>query len=717
MHKSHLWPLTLVGASLAAGAACKKSEPSASHPEKTETAAASIAAEIGRSAEKSGNWMLHGRTYSEQRFSPLTQITKENVKDLGLSWFYDIETRRGMEATPILIDGKLFLTSAWSIVHAFDAKTGKLLWKYDPEVPGEWGAKGCCDVVNRGVAYWEGKIYVGSFDGRLIALDADSGKKVWETDTLIDRTKSYTITGAPRVVKGRVLIGNGGAEFGVRGYVSAYDAQTGKLDWRFYTVPGDPSKPFENPILEEAAKTWTGEWWKVGGGGTVWDSMAYDPDLDLLYIGVGNGSPWDPRIRSPEGGDNLFLSSIVALRPDTGEYVWHYQTTPGDQWDYTATQHMILADLEIEGETRQVLMQAPKNGFFYVLDRKTGELISAENYAPMTWAKGVDMKTGRPNIVPEARYDRFDGVWGGMPGALGAHSWHPMSFNPKTGLVYITTQIMGFPYLEEKPFEMEPLGVNLGVDLSAAEPPADPKVVDQFRKTLTGELLAWDPVKQKEVWRKTIGGPGNGGVVSTASGLVFQGNKQGFLAAYDATDGEQLWNYPVQTGVIAPPISYEIDGKQYVTVVAGWGGVIPLLMGGLSHNDDGPQVNRSRVLVFELGGEKELPEPYDVARPSAPPPKAFGTKAELAHGEKLFARYCGTCHGGGAVSGGIVPDLRKSPVLGTEEAWFAITYDGKLKDNGMVSFKDVLSKKDLSDIRAYVVQRAHASLGGKTASL
>jgi len=384
------------------------------------------------------NWLAHGRTYAEQRWSPLAKITTANVGQLGLAWSRDIKTRtaRGVEATPIVVDGVMYTTGAWSQVLALNARTGQLLWEFDPQISGAYGAKGCCDVVNRGVAVWAGKVYVGAFDGRLIALDAKTGRKVWETLT-VDQSKDYTITGAPRVVKGKVIIGNGGADFGVRGYVSAYDADTGKMLWRFWTVPGNPANGFENKTVEMIAKTWSGEWWKHGGGGTVWDSMAYDPALDLLYIGVGNGAPWNYQLRSDGKGDNLFLASIVALRPDTGEYVWHFQTTPGEDWDYTATQHMILVDLPIDGRVRRVLLQAPKNGFFYVLDRATGEFISGTPYVNVTWASGLDPKTGRPIEQPEARYSRTGKPLRVQPGAIGGHNWQPMSFSPSTGLVYL----------------------------------------------------------------------------------------------------------------------------------------------------------------------------------------------------------------------------------------------------------------------------------------
>lgn len=661
------------------------------------------------SSRRDGAWMLHGRTYAEDRFSPLARINRDTVRSLELVWYHDLDTRRGQEATPIIVDGVMYTTSAWSKVQALNAATGELLWRYDPEVPGEWGIRGCCDVVNRGAAYWDGRVYVGTFDGRLIALDAKSGRLAWEVDTIIDRSKFYTITGAPRVVKGRVLIGNGGGEFGVRGYVSAYDAVTGALDWRFFTVPGDPSKPFENPVLEKAAKTWTGEWWRLGGGGTVWDSMAYDPKLDLLYIGVGNGSPWNPALRSPDGGDNLFLSSIVALRPETGEYVWHFQTTPGEAWDFTATQHMILADIEIGGVTRKVIMQAPKNGFFYVLDRTNGAFISAKPYAPVTWARGVDAETGRPEVTPEALYYETGLPFIGSPGPMGAHNWHPMAFNPETGLVYVPAQALEFPYIPDENFEVSRLSANLGVDTAKTSLPSDPAVRSEIKKTLKGYLLAWDPVAQEEAWRVEHGGPWNGGVLATAGGLVFQGNRNGCFAAYDAETGEKLWERDAQTGIVAAPVSYEIDSEQYIAVVAGWGGVLPLALGELAHMDDGPQVNRSRVLVYKLKGGAALPEPYGLIRAKSKPPEQFGTDDEIALGAVRYARYCAGCHGDTAVSGGVLPDLRYSRALSEPDTWNLIVRDGALSGLGMVSFVDELDEAETAAIRAYVTKRAHES--------
>jgi PQQ-dependent dehydrogenase (methanol/ethanol family) len=600
----------------------------------------------------------------------------------------------------------MYVTSSWSQVYAFDAKTGALLWHYDPEVPHSWGVHLCCDAVNRGVALWKGRVYFGTLDGRLIALDAANGKPVWSQQTT-PTDKPYSITGAPRVIKGLVIIGNGGAELGVRGYVSAYDAATGEMKWRFYTVPGDPSQPFESDALAKVVDTWKGgEWWKIGGGGTVWDAMAYDPELDLLYVGVGNGSPWNTRIRSPGGGDNLYLSSILALRPETGEYVWHYQTTPGETWDYTATQHLILADLSIDGQTRKVIMQAPKNGFFYVLDRATGEFLSGQAYAHMTWADGIDPATGRPNIIEAARYRSKEALV--FPSPYGAHNWHPMSYSPRTGLVYIPVQEMPFVYKDDAKFQYRPGLMNLGVQLTAAALPEDPKAAAEILKLVGGGLLAWNPVTQKEAWRVELGMPNNGGTLATAGDLVFQGSAKKEFSAYDATDGKRLWSTPVQTGVVAAPMTYAIDGKQYVAVVVGWGGAIALVTGRVAAMAD--SVNRSRLLVFSLDGKEQLPEPADAPRELAPP-ELTADAATIERGKELFAPICSGCHGDGAVGGGVVPDLRYlSPQ--THAEFDAIVLGGLRHQKGMVGFsnimgKDVLTQDDAHALHAYLIKRAH----------
>ena len=399
-----------------------------------------------------GNWLAHGRTYEERRFSPLKGINKENVSELGLVWSKDMGTNRALEATPIVVDGIMFFTSTWSRVYAVDALTGETIWKFDPKVPGEWARKACCDILNRGVAVYNGKVYSASLDGRLFAINAETGELVWEVDTIIDRTRSYTITGAPRVAKGKVYIGNGGAEYGVRGYVTAYDTESGDQVWRFFTVPGNPDLGFEDPAMEMAAKTWKGtNWWEFGGGGTVWNSIVYDPDFNNVYLGVGNGSPWTRDIRSPGGGDNLFLSSIVAVDADTGMYKWHYQTTPEDNWDYTAVQDMALADMEIDGEMKKVLLQAPKTGFFYVIDRENGKVLRAHPFAAVTWATHVDLETGRPVENPAVDYTE-NGAWV-LPGPLGAHNWQAMSIDLEAGLAYIPTQENPFFYAIQEDYK------------------------------------------------------------------------------------------------------------------------------------------------------------------------------------------------------------------------------------------------------------------------
>ena len=645
------------------------------------------------------NWLVHGRTYDEQRYSPLTQINERNIAGLGLTWYYDFPTKRGMEATPIVVDGVMYVSGSWSRVYALDAATGKLLWEYDPKVPPEWGVHLCCDAVNRGVAVWQGRVYVGTLDGRLLALNAGDGQLIWSVQTT-PRDKPYSITGAPRIVKGKVIIGNGGAEFGVRGFVSAYDAQSGEMLWRFYTVPGNPDEPFENPALEMAAKTWQGgEWWKVGGGGTAWDSLTYDPGSDLLYIGVGNGSPWSRYLRSPGGGDNLFLSSIVAVRPDSGEYVWHYQTSPGDSWDYTATMHMISADLEIEGRVRKVIMQAPKNGFFYVLDRETGELISAQPFVEMNWASHVDLQTGRPVINPEAYYDQTK-PFVSVPGPAGGHNWQPMSFSPDTGLVYIPVMDTGYPHMVNSEFQPGPLGFNTGNDDLVTVMPEDEAQRNAIKASLKGRLLAWDPVQQKPRWQVEQADVWNGGVVSTAANLVFEGTGEGFFDAYSADRGKKLWSFFAQTGIMAAPISYAVDGEQYIAVAAGWGGALPLIIGGMLSN--AANQNVSRLLVFKLGGDKTLP-PLQARHKELNPPPLEASTETVQHGKVLYHRYCGNCHGNSAISGGVVSDLRYTQM---HPVWDKVVLEGSMSTRGMVSFSQVLSQQDSAAIQAYVIERA-----------
>ena len=658
------------------------------------------ATRIEEADKEPGNWLSYGRTYSEQRFSPLTGVTAENVKQLGLAWYADLDSNRGQEATPLMIDGVLYVSTAWSLVRAFDAQTGKLLWTYDPAVPRALGVRACCDVVNRGVAAWRGKIFVATLDGRLIALDARSGTPVWSVMT-VDPDKPYTITMAPRVIKGRVVIGNSGNEYGVRGYVSAYDVETGKLAWRFYTVPGDPSKSFENDAMAMAAKTWSGEWWKLGGGGAAWESISYDPNLNLIYIGTGNGTEWNQKFRSASHGDNLFLSSVIAINADTGGYVWHYQVTPGDEWDFDAVQQLILADLSIDGMQRKVLMQANKNGFFYVIDRKSGQLISARNFTPVTWTSGIDVKTGRPIENPGIRYDKTGKRVELLPGALGAHSWQSMAFNPKTGLVYIPAQEIPMSYASVTGYKPGPIGWNVGTETSNL-----PKV--------KGYLVAWDPVHQKEVWRANYLGPWNGGILTSAGNLVIQGNAAGDISAYRADSGEKLWSMFAQSPVMAAPISYEVKNEQYIAVLSGWGGAYPLLQGQTS-DKSGNQRVISRLLVFKLGAKTQLPALPPEPKLVIDPPADTASPGTIAAGKGLYDQFCTVCHGEAAVAGGVTPDLRGSPFIAVD-AWYSVVLEGALKEGGMASFGQVLDRDKATAIRTYILHRANESIGPGSAT-
>ena len=646
-------------------------------------------------------WLLHGRTYAEERHSPLDQINTSNVDQIGLSWSFETGTNRGHETTPIVKDGVMFITAPWSVVHALDAKTGDLLWTHDPQVERAWANNACCDVVNRGVALYENSIFFGTIDGRLISLDKDTGNENWSILT-IDKSWPYTITGAPRIVKGNVIIGNGGGEFGVRGYVTAYDVDSGDELWRFYTVPGNPNEPFESPEMEIAAKTWSGgKWWEYGGGGTVWDSMAYDPALDTLYIGTGNGSPWNRYVRSPGGGDNLYLSSIVALDPDTGDYKWHYQTTPGDSWDYTATQHMILADLEINGQMRKVIMQAPKNGFFYVIDRTNGELISAENYVPINWATHVDMETGRPVENPANNY--FDTPALTTPGPLGGHNWQPMAFNPDTGLVYIPAQEMLFVYSHDKDFEYNPKTWNTGQQIEMTYLPKNPDELAMVDKATFGYLLAWDPIAQKEVWREQYQRPWSGGLLSTAGDLVLQGTSDGRFIAFDAASGEILWSVDTGQGIIAPPITYMIDEEQYIAVQVGYGGAYALA-GAFPSANKNPAQN-GRMLVFKLGGEEMSPPVQSIARVNPVAPSMTTDALTIARGEYEYHEHCQFCHGAGVIGGGVIPDLRYLDEVG-HKTFLGVILGGMHSEKGMASFKDVLSLEQANQIQAYIISQA-----------
>ncbi|WP_265923272.1 PQQ-dependent dehydrogenase, methanol/ethanol family [Cupriavidus nantongensis] len=654
---------------------------------------------ISANASTTRDWPSHGLDYAETRFSRLRQIDTANVRQLGLVWSYNLESTRGVEATPLVVDGVMYVTASWSVVHALDARTGKRLWSFDPKVDRSLGYRGCCDVVNRGVALYQGKVFVAAYDGRLIALDAASGRKLWEQDTIIDRRYSYTITGAPRAFKGKVIIGNGGAEFGVRGYITAYDAATGTQQWRWFTVPGDPSKPFEDESMAAAARTWdpSGKYWEAGGGGTAWDSLVFDPELNLMYVGTGNGAPWSRSKRSPAGGDNLYLASIVALDPDTGKYVWHYQETPGDNWDYTSTQPMILADLKLDGQLRKVILHAPKNGFFFVIDRTNGKFISAKNFVDVNWATGYDAN-GRPIERPEAR--AVDKSYDSIPGPYGAHNWHPMSFNPQTGLVYLPAQHVPLNLMDDKTWQFNEgkpgtphgnVGWNTAKFLNAEPPTSKP----------FGRLIAWDPVRQKAAWTQEHVSPWNGGTLTTAGNLVFQGTADGRFVAYDARNGDKLWESPTGTGVVAAPVSFELDGRQYVSVAVGWGGVYGQAQ--RATNRQGP----GTVYTFALGGKAPLPA-FAEYRAGKLLQGVKYDPALVRDGTALYVSNCVLCHGvPGVDRGGNIPNLGYIDAAFIENL-DKVVFKGPAMARGMPDFTGKLTPQDVEKIKAFIQGTADA---------
>jgi alcohol dehydrogenase (cytochrome c)/quinohemoprotein ethanol dehydrogenase len=632
-----------------------------------------------------GEWLSYGRDHAEQRFSPLAEINDGNVARLGLAWYADIETTRGQEATPLMHDGVLYVSTAWSLVKAYDARTGALKWSYDPKVPRDTLGHTCCDAVNRGVALYGHNLYVAALDGRLIALDARTGREVW-SKLVVPNQVDYTITGAPRVARGKVFIGSAGAEYKARGFLAAFDAATGRELWRFHTVPGDPARGFENAAMARAARTWSGEWWKLGGGGTVWDSITYDPATNLVLFGTGNAEPWNPAAAG-RSGENLYTSSVVAVNADTGRYAWHFQETPEDRWDYDSVAQIMLADLTIGGKRRHVALHAPKNGYFYALDARTGAFISAGSLVPQTWTTGIDQRTGRPTINPAARYELTGKVVLTSPSPGGAHNWPPMSYSPRTGLVYLPVNVDAFPYRVEKDWTPSAMGYQTATDFSVLDPPPGPA---KNGRTVSGKslLVAWDPVKQREAWRSELPLGLNGGTLATAGNLVFQGGMHGQFVAYSADEGAKLWSFATQTGVAAAPMTYSLGGRQYVAVLAGWGGRTS---------------QRSRLLVFALGATGKLPPAPPADVPQLDPPAFTGTVAQVTRGSAVYGRYCLTCHTGGYDT----PVLRTSAMIHDGEAMKAIVLGGALSHKGMVSFSKALNADDVEAIRQYLIKRAN----------
>ncbi len=655
------------------------------------------------------DWLSLGGNEQMQHYSPLKQITIENVKDLGYAWEYDASTMignvpRGLEATPIVVDGIMYTSGAWGVVYALDAKTGKEIWKYKPPVDASYGRRACCDAVNRGVAVWEGKVYVGTLDGYLVCLKSEDGTVLWNQDTFTDRTKGYTITSPPQVAGKVVMIGNSGGEYGVRGYVTAYDLKTGEQKWRFWIVPGDPSKPYESPEMEMAAKTWDAKsHWQSGLGGTVWGESAYDAELNLLYVGTGNSSPYPIWFRSPSGGDNLFLSSILAINPDNGKLVWHYQTTPAEIWDYTATQNMIMADMEINGKVRKTIMQAPKNGFFYVLDRATGELISAEKYTKVNWASHIDLKTGRPVLTENGQwYDKKPRLV--VPYLGGGHVWQPMSYNPTTGLVYIPERAVPQVFKSFPTYEWLPDVDNTNLDYANMYK-FKKNVLDQVKAaedtTRSESLLAWDPVNQKVAWKFPDGGP-DGGTMSTPD-LVFQGTRTGYFNVHDARTGKKLKSIFTGTGIMAAPTTYSIDGEQYVVVMAGYGGAET--SGYLTDAAFFQYENKGRIIAFKLGGG-ETPLPPKQKHIAAVAPPDIKIKEDLIkRGAALYEFYCEICHGKfGERHTSQHPDLSKLPEA-KHMLFNDILLKGILAQNGMANFSNSLSEADVEAVHHFLLKK------------
>ena len=646
-------------------------------------------------------WMSYGRTWDEQRFSPLNRINDGNVRNLGLAWFAELNTMRGVQGTPLAIDGILYNVTPFNIVSAYDGATGRLLWTFDPKVEAKWARLACCGPSSRGIAAWNGKLYVAALDGRLIAIDRKTGKELWTAQTF-DHSEPYSITGAPRVYDGKVVIGNGGADYGVRGFVSAYDAETGKRVWKFYTVPGNPANgpdgEASDSVMPMAARTWTGEWWKYGGGGTAWDAFAYDPELKMVYIGTGNGSPTTQKFRSPGGGDNLFLCSILAVDVETGAYRWHYQMVPNEQWDFTCTQPIVLADLKVAGSDRKVLMQVPKNGFFYVIDRDTGKVISGKSMVPNTWASGLDPATGRPIVNPESYLTTTPKLM--TPTWMAAHSWHPMSFSPKTGLAYLPVAEQWTVVAAAETYQHTPFRANTGWSFQS-DPELRKKLQAEADSREKGWLSAWNPVTQTEAFRIPYPSPGSGGVLTTAGNLLVQGTINKTLAIYRADNGKKLWEMPVEAVPLSGAITYEVEGEQYIAVNASWGGQP---VHALTKMNPPWNVAPGRLLVFKLGasGVKLPPTPRPTRLPA--PPWLTGSEADVTRGRELYARTCATCHGPDARGG--LKDLRYMTPE-THAAFLDIVLKGIRTEKGMASFADLLTPADAQAIHHYLIARAN----------
>lgn len=649
------------------------------------------------------DWISYGGDSNELHYSPLSQISAVTIKDLRLAWYYDIDAHDAY-TTPLEVGGVLYFAAGMNVLHALDATTGAELWTYDPDVASQPEAKVRVRAgwAVRGIAHADGKIFMATREGRLIAVDAKTGKPVWSVQTLDQAPNGY-ITGMPFVAGENVVIGFGGADYdATRGYVTAYNIRTGKKAWRFFTVPGNPADGFEDGAMKMAAKTWTGEWWKFGGGGTVYNAMAYDAKYGRVYIGTGNGLPWNDKIRSPQGGDNLFLSSVVALDAKTGKYKWHYQTNPANSWDFNNAMDIELTQLAINGKKRDVLLHAPKNGFYYVIDRRNGKLISAEKFGPVNWADKIDTKTGRPAENPEARYP------GGKPFLLypfpyGAHGVQAMSHSLQTGLTYI-------PVMEGGRWHVDPANIgawkmNPGMMINAG---LGPVPADLKTPPAKGKIIAWNPVTQKEVWSQPEPDMFGGGILSTGGNLVFQGQVSGEFVAYTADKGQKIWAFDAQNGILGAPISYMVGNTQYVTVIASFRSSYP------SNPKWDYRQQRRRVLTFALDGKATLPPAEVIAGEIVDDPDFKIDDAKAAIGGRVYNSSCIVCHGAGMMAGGAAPDLRESTVPLDRDSFRAVVHEGALLSRGMGAFGN-LSDEELEGLRHYIRQRARATMPGKAA--
>ncbi|HEY6454994.1 MAG TPA: PQQ-dependent dehydrogenase, methanol/ethanol family [Steroidobacteraceae bacterium] len=677
-----------------------------------------------------GAWLTTGRDAGKTHYSPLDQINRQTAARLGFAWELKTATNRGMEATPIVVDGVMYTSGVAGRVYALDAATGHLLWKFEPPLKLKNARGSCCDIVNRGVAVWKGRVYVASFEGILYALDAKDGTVRWQADTFVDHERAYSITGEPQIAGKVVVIGNGGAEFDSRGYVSAYDLQTGRLVWRFYTVPGDPAKPYESKALEMAAKTWDPKRdWRTGGGGNAWDGMAYDPKTNLVFFGTGNGAPWNIAYRSPSGGDNLFIASIVAVNADSGEYVWHYQETPGERWDYDATPPLMLATLRINGADRDVLMQASKNGLFYVLDRATGQVLAADKFVDANWVTHVDPKTGRPAENPDSDYTKGKPVIV-FPSGVGGHNFNPMSLSARTGLVYIPTVHSGEALLAAPRTAYLPDRINTGVQIAfATQLLAPPETLPAALRPVTApsylkkvpsldmhaSLKAWDPIARKVVWEHRYPSfMDHGGVLSTAGGVVIQGSIDGKLRLFNDDTGAVIKEIDTGSPLIAAPMTYTVQGVQYVAILTGSGG------GGwniwMPGNVAAVRGNDNRILAFRLdGGATPIPPELRPVAPIPAPPAQVGTSTDITTGGVLFARNCAGCHANADPAP--VPDLRRSGFIRDPAAFESVVRGGLLEKLGMPSWDDLLSSSQVEQIRSNLISVARVAYAKQQAGV